>query len=270
MFVITTFNTEPEMHNNNTDCLGTGDKCKDATKSNTRKRYNSESKTQRGPSSKRNNASNTTSNNASNTTSNTKRVRNRPKKQPCDNTATTVRSVNPFLVDVTKHKNSSKKPIAIDNNVNNINNNVFLMKPTIMEQSSPRGSNSPNVFMNKSAMYSNRGLRQTDTGGGGGGVGGGVGGTSTGAPCSAAELKTMSKPCSSTSNAPGRGARGSSSRKTKPVNNRCAKTEARIARPPRPGRRGLSQLIGRRSFASAAPGRVNSGSVRRIGGSNGS
>jgi hypothetical protein len=99
---------------------------------------------------------------------------------------------------------------------------------------------------------------------------GGVGGTSTGAPCSVAELKTMPKPCSSTSNAPGRGARGSSSRKTKPVNNRCAKTEARIARPPRPGRRGLSRLIGRRSFASAAPGRVNSGSVRRIGGSNGS
>jgi hypothetical protein len=78
------------------------------------------------------------------------------------------------LVDVTKHKNSSKKPIAI---VNNINNNVFLMKPTIMEQSSPRGSNSPNVFMNKSAMYSNRGLRQTDTGGGGGGGGGSGGGS---------------------------------------------------------------------------------------------
>ncbi len=104
----------------------------------------------------------------------------------------------------------------------------------------------------------------------GGGGAGGVGGTSTGAPCSVAELKTMSKPCSSTSKAPCRGARGSSSRKTKPANNRCAKTEARIARPPRPGRRGLSQLIGRRPLASAAPGRVNSGSVRRIGGSNGS
>ena len=176
MFVITTFNTEPEMHNNNTDCLGSGDKCKDASKSNTRKRYNSESKTQRGPSSKRNNTSNTTSNN--------KRVRNRPKKQPCDNNVT-VRSVNPFLVDVTKHKNSSKKPIAIDKNVNNINNNVFLMKPTIMEQGSPRGSNSPNVFMNKSAMYSNRGLRQTDTGGGGcgGGSGGGGGGGCGGGGC---------------------------------------------------------------------------------------
>jgi hypothetical protein len=45
-----------------------------------------------------------------------------------------------------------------------------------MEQGSPRGSNSPNVFMNKSAMYSNRGLRQTDTGGGSGGGGGGSGG----------------------------------------------------------------------------------------------
>jgi hypothetical protein len=64
--------------------------------------------------------------------------------------------------------------------VNNINNNVFLMKPTIMEQSSPRGGNSPNVFMNKSAMYSNRGLRQTDTGSGGGGGGGGGGGSGGG------------------------------------------------------------------------------------------
>jgi hypothetical protein len=104
----------------------------------------------------------------------------------------------------------------------------------------------------------------------GGGGAGGVGGTSTGAPCSVAELKTMSKPCSSTSNAPERGARGSSSSNTRPVKNRCARTEARIARPPRLGRLGLSQLSGRRPFASGAPGRVNSGSVRRIGGSNGS
>jgi hypothetical protein len=102
--------------------------------------------------------------------------------------------------------------------------------------------------------------------GGGGGTGGGEGGISTGVPGCGAELNTISKPCSSASKAPWRGARGSSSRKTTTVNSRCARTEARIARVRRPGRFGLTQPIGRLPSAPGAPGRLNSGSIWRIDG----
>jgi len=100
--------------------------------------------------------------------------------------------------------------------------------------------------------------------GAGAGTGGGEGGTSTGAPGGGAELKTMSKPCSSTSKAPWRGALGSSSRKTTTVASRCTRIAVRIARVPRPGRFGLSQLTGRRPPASGAPRGDNLGSARRM------
>ncbi len=110
--------------------------------------------------------------------------------------------------------------------------------------------------------------------GGGGGTEAGAGGadeggTATGAPGSREPWKTMSNPCSTMSSAPWRGARGSISRKITMVKSRCASTEARTARPPRPGRCGPRQPIGRRPPPSGAPGRVNSGSIRRIGGQTG-
>lgn len=43
-----------------------------------------------------------------------------------------------------------------------------------------------------------------------------------------------------------------------------------MATPPKPGRFGLSQPIGRRPLALGVPGWVNIGSARRIGGSQGS
>lgn len=99
----------------------------------------------------------------------------------------------------------------------------------------------------------------------GGGGGAGDGGTATGAPGSGAALKTMSKPCSATSSAPWRGARGSSSKKTTNVKSKCASTETRIARPPKPGLLGLGQVMDLLPSASGAPGRLIFGSARRIG-----
>ena len=99
--------------------------------------------------------------------------------------------------------------------------------------------------------------------------GAGEGGISTGAPGAPEPPKTTSKPCSSTSSAPWRGARGSSSRNTMAVRARWTRTDTRIARAPRAGRLETSQAIGRRPASPGPLGLGSFGSARRITGKGG-